>query len=344
MAEYFLRRILIMVPTLLGITLVIFVIINLAPGGPIEEMLRQIRFGAAAGGGSGSISGITHEGVTEEILAELRRQFGYDKPVLVRYGLWLWNLMRFDFGMSFVYDEPVIGVIVSKFPVSLTFGVVSFLITYLVCIPLGIAKAVADGTAFDRATSNIVNVGYSIHPLMLGILLIVLVGGGSFLDWFPISGMVSDFHDEMGFAGKILDRMYHMVLPLLCYLIAQFAVLTYLMKNATLEEIGKDYVVTARSKGLGERAVLFRHVLRNALIPIVTGLGSFLGVFFVGSLFIEQIFSLDGMGLLFFESLLARDFPVLMGIITLASLTLVVGNLVTDFLYVVVDPRIDFRK
>ncbi len=346
MGEYFLRRILFMVPTFIGITLVIFVVINLAPGGPIEQMLSQMRFGGQMAGGAaeGSLSGMPDEGVNEEILAELRRQYGFDKPMLVRYGLWLWNLARLDFGLSFVYDEPAIEVIVSKIPVSLQFGVLSFVITYLVCIPLGIAKAVADGTLFDAVSSVLVFVGYSVTPLMLGVLLIVLFGGGSFLNWFPIFGMVSDFYDEMGFWARLGDRLHHVVLPLLCYLITNFATLTLLMKNATLEEIGKEYVTTARSKGLKARTVFFRHVLRNAMIPIATGLGGFLGVFFVGNLFIEQIFSLDGMGLLFYNSLLARDYPVLLGVLSLVSIALMLGNLVSDFLYVVIDPRIDFAK
>ena len=346
MAGYFLRRIAFMLPTFIGITLITFVVINLAPGGPIEQMLSQMRFGGQITGSAaeGSLSGQADEGVNEEILAELKRQYGFDKPLYIRYGLWLWNLARLDFGQSFVYDEPVIEVIVSKFPVSLQFGVLSFFITYLVCIPLGIAKAVGDGTAFDGVTSVLVFVGYSVSPLMLGVLLIVLFGGGSFVDWFPISGLTSDFYEEMGFWGKVGDRMHHFVMPLFCYLISNFATLTLLMKNSILEEISKDYVTTARSKGLDDRVVFFRHVLRNALIPVATGLGGFLGVFFVGNLFIEQIFSLDGMGLLFYNSLLARDYTVLLGILSLVSVILMLGNLISDFLYVVVDPRIDFAK
>ena len=346
MAGYFLRRIAFMLPTFLGITLVTFVVINLAPGGPIEQMLSQIRFGGQMAGTSseGSLTGQSDEGVSEEILEELKRQFGFDKPLLVRYGLWLWNLTRLEFGLSFVYDEPVIDVIVSKFPVSLQFGIFSFIITYAVCVPLGILKAVKDGGVFDAVSSALVFIGYSISPLMLGILLIVLFGGGSFFSWFPISGLASDFYDEMGFWAKVGDRIHHFVLPLLCYLISNFATLTLLMKNSILEEIGKDYVTTARSKGLNDRVVFLKHVLRNALIPIATGLGGFLGVFFVGNLFIEQIFSLDGMGLLFYNSLLARDYPVLLGLLSLVSIILMLGNLISDFLYIVVDPRIDFAK
>lgn len=342
MTEYFLRRILIMLPTFLGITLVVFVVINLAPGGPIDQMLQEIRFGAAAGGGAGGISSMTHEGVSQQIIEELRRQYGFDKPLLVRYGIWLGNLARFDFGKSFVYEEPVIEVIVSKFPVSLQFGVISFFLTYLVCVPLGILKAVYDGSSFDTGTSVVVFVGYSISPIMLGILLIVVFGGGSFLGWFPISGTTSDLYDIMSPVEKVGDRIHHFVLPLICYLIGNFATLTLLMKNSILDEIGKAYVVTARAKGLPEKVVFYRHVLRNALIPIATGLGGFLSIFFAGNLFIEQIFSLDGMGLLFYQSLLARDYPVILGLLTVLSLILILGNLISDFLYIVVDPRIDF--
>jgi len=307
----------------------------------------RIRFGAAGSSGAGAadaVAGGRHEGVSERIIQELKRQYGFDKPLLVRYGIWLRNLARLEFGRSFVHEEPVIGVIVSKFPVSLQFGVVSFVVTYLVCVPLGIAKAVKDGTAFDTASSVLVFVGYSISPVMLGILLIVLFGGGSFLDWFPISGTTSDLYLALDPWEKALDRAHHFVLPLICYLIGNFATLTLLMKNSILEEIGKAYVVTARSKGLPDRQVFYRHVLRNALIPVATGLGSFLSIFFAGNLFIEQIFALDGMGLLFYQSLLARDYPVILGLLSITSLILILGNLISDFLYILVDPRIDFAK
>ena len=344
MADYFLRRLLIAVPTFMGITLVIFVVINLAPGGPIEQMLRDIRFGAAMGGAAGVSSDITHEGVSQEIIEELRKTYGFDKPILVRYGIWLRNLSQLDFGESFVYEEPVIDVITSKFPVSLQFGIISFFVTYLVCIPLGIAKAVWDGTAFDMSTSVMVFIGYAISPIMLGILLIVLFGGGSLFDWFPISGTTSDLYDFLSPWEKVKDRAHHFILPLICYLIGNFATLTLLMKNSILEEIGKGYIVTARAKGLSEWVVLFRHTLRNALIPIATGLGGFLAIFFAGNLFIEQIFSLDGMGLLFYNSLLARDYPVILGLLSILSVIMIIGNLFSDLLYVLVDPRIDFSK
>lgn len=344
MRAYFIRRLLMMIPTFIGITLVTFVIINLAPGGPVEQFLREIRFGALGNATMESASTLTHQGITEETLAELRTQFGFDRPLIVRYFMWLGNLVRLDFGSSLVYDEPVIEVIVSKFPVSLQFGISSFVLTYLVCIPLGIRKAVRDGSKMDAFSSVLVFLGYAISPLMLGILLIVLLGGGSFLDWFPIAGSQSDLYELLGPWERVRDRAHHAALPLFCYLIGNFATLTLLMKNAYLEEARQAYTITARAKGLSERTVHFRHVLRNALVPIVTGLGGFLGVFFVGNLFIEQIFSLDGMGLLFYNALLARDYPVLLGVLSLVSVVLMLGNLISDILYVLVDPRIDFAN
>ncbi len=343
MTQYFLKRLLVIAPTFLGITLMTFIVVNLAPGGPIEKTLREIRFGAAQAGVF-SASEITNQGVSEEVLSQLRQQFGFDKPLPVRYFIWLGRLLRLDFGTSFVHDEPVLNVIASKFPISLMFGITSLLLTYLICIPLGVLKAVRDGSWFDSSSSMLVFAGYATPSLMLGILLIVLFGGGSFFNWFPISGTVSDLHDTFGFTQRIWDRIHHAILPLISYLAGNFATLTLLMKNSYLEELQKPYVTTARAKGLSEITVRYRHVLRNALIPIVTGLGSFLGVFFVGNLFIEQIFTLDGMGLLFYNSLLARDYPVILGLLSLISIILLIGNVISDFFYVLVDPRIDFGK
>ncbi len=342
MFSYIVKRIMAMVPTFVGITLMTFLVINLAPGGPVEQFLREVRFGQVqTGSTTGSGSGIENAGVTGDTLRELKAQFGYDKPVLERYFIWLGNLLRLDFGRSFVHDVPAIEVIASKFPVSLQFGITSFLLTYLVCIPLGVWKAVHDGQWEDTSTSALVFTGYAVSPLMLGIVLIVVFGGGVF-DWFPISGSVSDLHDELGFFARIQDRIHHAILPLGCYLAGNFAALTLLMKNAFLEEMNKPYAITAIAKGLPMRTVRYSHVLRNAMIPIATGLGSFLGIFFAGNLFIEQIFSLDGMGLLFYQALLARDYPILLGSLSLISMILMLGNLISDMLYVILDPRIDF--
>jgi microcin C transport system permease protein len=328
-----------MIPTLFGVTLVVFVIINLAPGSPIEQKLQQLRFGAASGGHSSA----QNSAISEEVIESMKKQYGFDKPIHVRYWIWLKNLSHFDFGESFTYQEPVIDVIKSKLPVSLQFGITSLILTYLICIPLGIYKAVKHGSIFDKSTSFVLFVMYSVPAFMLAILLIVFFGGGSFFDWFPIGGLYSDAYDDLTLWGKIWDRAHHFILPLICYTIGSFTTLTILMKNSLLEEISKDYVRTARAKGLPDKIVYLKHALRNALIPIVTGLGAFLMVFFEGSLLLEVIFQLDGMGLLGYSSLLQRDYNVIMGLVFVQSLMFLLGNILSDFAYVVVDPRIDFK-
>lgn len=322
-----------MIPTLIGISLVCFVIINMAPGGPIERIIQQMKF---AGGGA-------QVGVSEEVIEALKVQYGFDKPILVRYGIWLKNIVTLDFGTSFTFQEPVLKVIGERFPVSLQFGLISLLLVYLICIPLGIFKAVKDGSAFDNVTSMILFVMYSIPTVMMAILLIVFLASSSFLDIFPIGELYSDEYMEMGFFGKVLDRAYHFVLPLICYMLHSFSALTFLMKNSFLDQVKLDYVRTARAKGLDEKSVLYKHTLRNALIPIVTGLNSFLLVMFNGSIIIEQIFQLDGIGLLTYRSVLDGDYNVLMALIFIPAVLLLVGRLLTDIAYTVIDPRINFK-
>lgn len=336
MFSYLIKRLLLMIPTLFGITLLTFVIINLAPGSPIEQKLQQLRFG----GGSSSTTGTV--GVSEEVMDALKAQYGFDKPVHIRYLIWLKNLATLDFGESFSYEEPVIDVILSKFPVSLQFGLIAFILSYLISVPLGIYKAVKHGSLFDISTSVLLFIAYSIVPFMLGILLIVFFAGGSFLDLFPIGGVSSDNYETLSFWGKVSDRAHHFVLPLICYTIGSFTTLVMLMKNSILDEIKKDYIRTARAKGLDEKSVYLKHALRNALIPIVTGLGGFLSIFFAGSILLEQVFQLDGIGLLSYASVMARDYNVIMGLIFLQSLAMLVGNIISDIAYVLVDPRIDF--
>lgn len=333
-----------MIPTMIGITLVCFLVINLAPGGPIEQKLMAMRFGAQGGGGAGAGggSGTSNYGVSAEVIEALKKQYGFDKPIHVRYGIWLKNIATLDFGDSFSTEEPVIDVIASKFPVSLQFGIVSIILTYLICIPLGIAKAVRDGSRFDMFSSVVLMFMYSVPPLILGILLRVYLAGGQFADWFPLGDLYSDNYFELGTWAKITDRIHHFILPLSCYMIGNFTVIAFLMKNSLLEEIKLDYVRTARAKGLDERTVVYKHALRNALIPIATGLGSFLAVFFAGSIIIEQIFNLDGMGLLGYKAALSRDYNVLMALIFLQSIIALVGRLLSDLTYVIIDPRIDF--
>jgi microcin C transport system permease protein len=332
-----------MIPTLIGVTIVTFIIINLAPGSPIEQKIQQMKFGGMGRESSTSTATNKSSGVSEEVLMALKKQYGFDKPVHIRYLIWLKNISKLDFGESFTYEEPVINVIVSKFPVSLQFGIVSLIMSYLVCIVLGVMKAVKHGSTFDFLSSFALFVTYSIPGFMLAILLIVYFAGGRFFNWFPIGELYSDNYLTLDFWGKMTDRLHHFILPLTCYMIGSFTVLTMLMKNSLLDEIKKDYIRTARAKGLSEKAVYLKHALRNALIPIVTGIGGFLGVFFAGSLLLESIFQLDGMGLLGYKSILQRDYNVIMGLIFIESILLLVGNLLSDLAYIVVDPRINFE-
>jgi microcin C transport system permease protein len=340
-AKYLLRRLMLMIPTLFGITMIVFFIINLAPGSPIEQQLQALKYsGSSESSDAGGKGGAT---VSDEVLEALKKQYGFDKPVHVRYWIWLKNLAVLDFGDSFTYEEEVTDVIMSKFPVSLQFGIISIILSYLISIPLGVYKAVKDGSTFDFVSSFILFVAYAIPGFMLGILLIVYFSGGSFLDIFPIGGLYSDFYDEMNTWEQIVDRIYHFILPTICYTIGSYTTLTFLMKNSLMEEIKKDYVRTARAKGLGEKVVYLKHALRNALIPIVTGIGGFLGIFFAGSLLIEKVFQLDGIGLLGFNSILSRDYNVIMGLIFIQALLMLIGNIISDICYVLVDPRIDFK-
>lgn len=341
MLKYFLRRLVILVPTLIGVTIVVFGIINMAPGGPIEQKIQQMRFGGGDGS-SGQGSRGANQGISNEILEALKKQYGFDKPVHERYFLWLKNITTLNFGESFTYEEPVLDVIVSKFPVSLQFGVISLILSYLISIPLGIMKAVKHGSFFDVSSSFILFVFYSIPSFMLAILLIVLLSGGSFLEIFPVGGIQSEIYDELSGWEQFMDRVHHFTLPLICYTIGSFTSLTVLMKNSLIEEIKKDYIRTARAKGVTEKVVYMKHALRNALIPIVTGLGGFLSVFFAGSLLLETIFQLDGIGLLSYKSILSRDYNVIMGLVFIQSALFLLGNIISDFAYVLVDPRIDF--
>lgn len=333
-----------MIPTFFGITLVTFVLINLAPGSPIEQKLQAIRFGAGAAGGGGGASSVGGRGdtaVNEEVIEALKKQYGFDKPIHIRYLIWLKNISRLDFGESFTYQEPVINVIKSKLPVSLTFGLFTLLLTYIVCIPLGVRKAITAGTGFDKISTIFLNLTYAIPPLILGIVLIVVFAGR--FNLFPLGGLQSDDYESLTTWGRFIDRAHHMVLPLICYTIGGFTELSILMRNSMLDVVKSDFVRTARAKGLSEKVVIYKHALRNALIPIATGLGGFLGVFLAGSLVIEQMFNLDGMGLLGYQSVLARDYNVIMGITFISAMLMMVGRILSDVIYVLIDPRIDFK-
>jgi microcin C transport system permease protein len=328
-----------MIPTFLGITLLTFFLINLAPGGPIDQKLQQMRF---SGGDGGKGAKFGPSGVNEEIINALKKQYGFDKPVHVRYWIWLKDIVVLDFGTSFTYEEPVVDVIASKLPVSLQFGIASLILTYLICIPLGVSKATRAGKAFDKITGILLYFAYSVPPLVLGIFLIVFFAGSSYFNIFPIGGLKSDDYEALTVWGKFLDRADHFVLPLICYMLGGFTELTMLMRNSMLDVIKSDYVRTARAKGLSEKVVIFKHALRNALIPVATGLGGFFTVFLAGSVIIETIFNLDGIGLLGYQSALSRDYNVVMGLTFLTSVFLLVGRIFSDIVYVLVDPRIDF--
>lgn len=335
--QYLMRRLLFIIPTLFGITLINFVIINLAPGSPIEQKIQEIRFGG------GEMATSDQGVVTEEVVESLKKQYGFDKPVMTRYVIWLKNVVNLDFGKSFSYNEPVWDVIVSKFPVSLQFGIASLILSYLICIPLGVYKAMKEGTAFDTLSSVLLYFMYATPGFMLAVVLIVFLAGDTFLNIFPIGGLTSDFYEDMGFFEQVFDRIHHFILPLICYMVGSFTTLTILMKNSLLDVIKQDYIRTARAKGLSEKVVYLKHGLRNALIPIVTGIGSFLSVFFAGSLLIETIFQLDGIGLLGFQAVLERDYNVIMGNLFIQSFLFLIGNIISDVAYVIVDPRIDFK-
>lgn len=329
-----------MIPTFIGITLLSFAIINLAPGSPVEQKLQAIRFGS---GDTGGMSGGTGAmGVSQEVIDALNRQYGFDKPAHERYFIWLKNVLRFDFGESFKYEEPVTDVILSKMPVSLTFGLTSLFLTYLICVPLGVLKAIRAGSRFDAVSSLLLFVLYSIPGLIAGILLRTFLASESFYPLFPLGNIFSDNYSDLSFWGQMKDRIWHSVLPLLSYMVGSFTFLTILMQNSMLDIVKLDYVRTARAKGVRERTVYLKHALRNALIPIVTGMSGILTVMFAGSIVIESIFSLDGMGLLSITAANNRDYNVLMGLIFFQSGLFLVGRLLTDLLYVVVDPRIDF--
>lgn len=358
MLAYILRRLLLIIPTLFGILLINFIIIQAAPGGPVEQMIAKLEgFDAASGGATGRISGGGGEvsvagsnyrgaqGLDPELIKEIEKMYGFDKPAPERFWLMVKNYLHFDFGNSFFRDAKVTDLILEKMPVSISLGLWSTLIMYLVSVPLGIAKAVRHGSVFDVWTSTAIIVGYAIPAFLFAILLIVLFAGGSYYDWFPLRGLTSNHFDEMSLSGKVLDYFWHLALPVTALVIGNFATLTFLTKNSFLDEINKQYVITARAKGLSENRVLYGHVFRNAMLLIIAGFpAAFIGMFFTGSLLIEVIFSLDGLGLLSFESAVNRDYPVVFGTLFIFTLLGLLVKLIGDVTYTLVDPRIDFES
>ena len=371
MGAYILRRLILVVPTLLGIILINFAVIQFAPGGPVEQMLAELRGegqtlgrltgegqgetrapggagpGLSGGGGEGGPVGTYRgaRGLDPAIVAEIERLFGFDKPAHVRFVEMMTGYLTFDFGRSLFRDRPVVDLIIEKLPVSVSLGLWSTLIIYLVSIPLGIRKAVRDGSRFDVATSGVVLVGYAVPGFLFAILLVVLFAGGSFVQWFPLRGLASSGAETWPFWQRAADYAWHMVLPTLALVIGGFAGLTMLTKNSFLDEIGKQYVVTARAKGNSETRVLYGHVFRNAMLLIIAGFpAAFIGILFTGALLVEIVFSLDGLGLLGFEAAIRRDYPVMFGTLYIFTLLGLLMQILGDLMYTVVDPRIDFES
>jgi len=365
MGAYILRRILLIIPTMIGIMAISFAVVQFAPGGPVERIIAQLTGSdvsatARISGGGGDFAGVGAsqepggdavtskyrgaQGLDPEFIRSLEKQFGFDKPALERFGLMLWNYLRFDFGESYFRDIGVLDLIVEKMPVSISLGLWMTLISYFISIPLGIRKAMRDGSRFDTWTSAVIIVGYAIPGFLFAVLLIILFAGGTFLDWFPLRGLTSDNWATLPWPQKILDYFWHLALPLTAMVLSAFATTTLLTKNSFLDEIRKQYVMTARAKGLTERKVLYGHVFRNAMLIVIAGFpGAFISAFFAGSLLIETIFSLDGLGLLGFESVINRDYPVVFATLYIFSLMGLLVNLISDLTYTWIDPRIDFE-
>jgi microcin C transport system permease protein len=368
MGAYILKRLLLMIPTLLGVMLLTFVVIQFVPGGPIEQVIARMQgqggdstsritgnTGTEAGGGAqerslggGGEAAFKYrgaQGLDPEFIKSLERQFGFDRPAHERFLLMLGNYLTFDFGDSYFRDRSVVSLIVEKMPVSISLGLWLTLVQYLVSIPLGIRKAVHDGSTFDVWSSGVIIVGYAIPSFIFAIMLIVVFAGGSYFSWFPLKGLTSDGFESLSFLGKLADYAWHMTLPLIAMGVGAFATMTLLTKNFFLDEIRKQYVVTARAKGLAERQVLYGHVFRNAMLLVIAGFpGAFLGAFFTGALLIETVFSLDGLGYLFYKAALDRDYPIIFANLYIFTLVGLVVGLISDLIYTAIDPRIDFER
>jgi microcin C transport system permease protein len=338
---YFARRILLIVPTFLGITLVLFLITRIVPGGPLEEAINAHVFSAgrqSEGGGRTAAGRQSAQSLSDEQLAGLKAFYGLDKPLVPAYAAWLGRVIRLDFGKSTRYGDPVLPMIMERVPVSLSFGLISLVLAYMVSIPLGIAKALRHRGLFDNLSSGLVFVGYALPGYMVGILLLSIFSFG--LGWLPLGGIQSPFFDTLGFGDRVLDRLGHLVLPLCAYVIGDFAMLTMMMKNNLMEQMAADYVRTAVAKGLAFKSAMWRHALRNSLIPIASGFGGILTVFLAGSFLVENIFNIRGMGMLGYTALMDHDYPVVLGVVALSSFASLLGNILGDFFVALVDPRV----
>lgn len=336
MGNYFLKRLFLILPTLLGITFLVFILSHLAPGGPLETEIAKIR-------GYASLQGAQANQISQEEIEILRKRLHLDKPIPIAYLFWLKDIISLDLGDSRLHSRPVSELISEKIPVSLTFGLSGFFLSYLICIPLGIAKALRSGEAFDAGTSIIILLAYSIPVFALAMLLLYVFASGEVFSWFPLGHEVSDEYESLGFFDRIRDRLEHMFLPVICYISGSFAVLTLLMKNSLLDQISKEYVRTAIAKGMSFKDAVFRHAFRNSLIPIATGFGSNISLVLAGSLIIELVFNIDGMGLLSFQAVTERDTDLMMGLLLIQSLLALFGNILSDICYIWIDPRINFE-
>lgn len=341
MTAYFIRRLLLVIPTFIGITVLVFTVTRFVPGGPIERILAEAQRQALEGGVGGSAPGEQRQPLSEEQIAELERYYGFDKPVLLSYGLWLGKVLRGDLGVSTRYYDPVWEMIRNRIPISLYFGLMSMVLMYGVCIPLGIVKAIRHRTHFDNISSVIVFIGYAIPGWVVGLFLLVVLA--SQWEVFPLGGLVSEDFADMSLPGKLADLLWHTVLPLIAYVAGSFTVMTFLMKNTLMDNLASDYVRTAIAKGLPFRKAVFGHAMRNSLIPIATSFGNNISVILGGSFLIETVFNIDGMGLLGYESVLDRDYPVVLGILVISSLLFLIGNILSDVCVALVDPRVKFE-
>ncbi|MFO7964225.1 MAG: ABC transporter permease subunit [Desulfobacterales bacterium] len=343
MAAYFFRRLILIIPTFIGVTVMVFVITRFVPGGPIERMIAQAQQMQFAEGrsGAGVVGERQSQPLSDEQIEQLEKYYGFDKPVLVSYFIWLKKVLSGDLGTSTRYYDPVWHMIRERIPISLYFGVISLVLIYSVCIPLGIAKAVRHKSVFDNASSIVVFIGYAIPGWVIGILMLVLFA--SHWDVFPLGGLVSDEFYDMAWPDKIKDLARHSVLPVIAYVAGSFTVMTFLMKNTLLDNLASDYVRTAMAKGLSFKKAVFNHALRNSLIPIATSFGNNISIILMGSFLIEKVFNINGMGLLGYESIVERDYPVVLGILVISSLLLMIGNILSDMCVAVVDPRVRFE-
>lgn len=345
MTTYFLRRLLLIPVTFIAITFLVYAVLRVVPGGPIEQAQLQIKMAMMSeGGGGGMASAQAELQIPASAMEELKKYYHLDKSIPEGYARWLWGIVRLDFGRSYVYSEPVLDVIVSKFPISIYFGLIGYFASWLICVPLGVSKALRHKTGYDTATSVLVFIGYAIPGFVACLILMVLLGGGSYLDVLPLGGFRSENWAELGFFARISDQLQHTAIPVMGYVMGGFATMTILMKNSLLDNLGADYVRTAFAKGLSERRVVFVHAMRNSLIPLTVGIGHALGLLFAGSFLIEKTCNIPGMGLLSFNSVIQRDYPVILGTLVFLVLIRLTGNIFSDMIWALIDPRIRFGK